>query len=141
ETKEDGQYRIRQPYQVLNIEDFCNECGNCTTFCPTAGAPYKDKPKVALTEESFRNMTEGFFLENHVLRYKKEGEILSLTETKDAWIYEGKDFSAILDQKSFEIRSIDISSQEQKEIRLHDAVTMSLILKTLIQERIIHENC
>jgi len=140
ETKKDGIYRIRQPYQVLNIEDFCNECGNCTTFCPTAGAPYKDKPKVALTEESFRNMTEGFFLENQVLRYKKEDEILSLTETKDAWIYEGKDFSAILDQKSFEIRSIDISSREQKEIRLHDAVTMSLIRKTLIHERIGYEN-
>lgn len=140
ETKEDSYYRIRQPYQVLNIEDFCNECGNCTTFCPTAGAPYKDKPKVALTEESFRNMTEGFFLENRVLRYKKEDEILSLTETKDAWIYEGKDFSAILDQKSFEIRSIDISSREQKEIRLHDAVTMSLIRKALIHERIGYEN-
>jgi putative selenate reductase len=139
-AEDDGLYRILQPYQILNIEDFCNECGNCTTFCPTAGAPYKDKPKVALTEESFRKMEEGFFLKDHILRYKKCGEILSLTQAKDTWLYEGKNFSVILDQTSFEIRSIDISSQEHKEIHLHDAVTMSLIRKALIHERIGYEN-
>jgi putative selenate reductase len=139
ETDDDGLYRIRQPYQILNIQDFCNECGNCTTFCPTSGAPYKDKPNVALTEESFRQMEEGFFLKDHILRYKKEGEIFSLTDTKDAWLFEGKEFSAILDQKSFEIRTIDISNTEQKEVRIHHAVTMSLIMKTLKNERIVHE--
>jgi putative selenate reductase len=139
ETVDDGIYRIRQPYQILNIEDFCNECGNCTTFCPTSGAPYRDKPKIALTEDSYRSLKEGFFLKDHILRYKKEGDIFSLTETKDSWLFEGKDFSAILDQKSFEIRSIDISNPERKEIRLHDAVTMSLIMKTLKNERIVHE--
>lgn len=140
QIQDDSLYRIRQAYQVLNIEDFCNECGNCTTFCPTAGAPYKDKPKVALTEESFRALKEGFFLKDQTLRYKKEGEIFSLSETKNAWLYEGKNFSLILDQKSFEIRSIDISAPVRKEIRLHDAVTMSLIRKTLIHERIGYEN-
>jgi putative selenate reductase len=48
-----GMATINQSYQVVNIVDFCNECGNCETFCPTAGAPYRDKPKVHLSRESF----------------------------------------------------------------------------------------
>jgi putative selenate reductase len=35
-------FAVEQAVQTLNIADFCNECGNCTTFCPSAGAPYKD---------------------------------------------------------------------------------------------------
>ena len=33
--------RIAQRFQIINLGDFCNECGNCTTFCPTSGAPYR----------------------------------------------------------------------------------------------------
>ena len=36
--------RLEQSYQIVNIADACNECGNCATFCPSAGAPYRDKP-------------------------------------------------------------------------------------------------
>ncbi|MCL2823469.1 MAG: FAD-dependent oxidoreductase, partial [Polyangiaceae bacterium] len=44
-----------QRYQVLNIADFCNECGNCTTFCPSAGAPFRDKPRVHITEQGLNS--------------------------------------------------------------------------------------
>ncbi|MCF7919268.1 MAG: putative selenate reductase subunit YgfK [Candidatus Cloacimonetes bacterium] len=29
--------------QILHIDKLCNKCGNCETFCPFNGAPYKDK--------------------------------------------------------------------------------------------------
>jgi putative selenate reductase len=45
--------RIGQSYQIINIGDFCNECGNCSTFCPTSGEPYRIKPKFYLTSKSF----------------------------------------------------------------------------------------
>jgi putative selenate reductase len=38
-------FSIDQQVQIVNIGDFCNECGNCSTFCPTAGAPYRSKPR------------------------------------------------------------------------------------------------
>lgn len=28
--------RLEQSYQIVNIADACNECGNCATFCPSA---------------------------------------------------------------------------------------------------------
>ena len=47
-------YRVRQPFQVAVLTDFCNECGNCTTFCPTSGRPYRDKPRLYLDRHGFR---------------------------------------------------------------------------------------
>ncbi|MCK4988084.1 MAG: FAD-dependent oxidoreductase, partial [Desulfobacterales bacterium] len=52
--------RIAQKFQIINLGDFCNECGNCTTFCPTNGAPYRVKPKFYLTPKSFENEQNGY---------------------------------------------------------------------------------
>ena len=47
-------FAVTQRVQTLNVADFCNECGNCDTFCPAAGAPYKDKPRFWIDEEGYR---------------------------------------------------------------------------------------
>jgi putative selenate reductase len=47
-------FAVNQRVQTLNIADYCNECGNCDTFCPAAGAPYKDKPRFWIDEEGYR---------------------------------------------------------------------------------------
>ncbi|PWB70437.1 MAG: putative selenate reductase subunit YgfK [Holophagae bacterium] len=58
-----GQERVevRQPYQVAVIADLCNDCGNCTTFCPTSGRPFADKPRLFLDEASFQAQTDNAF--------------------------------------------------------------------------------
>ena len=43
--------QLAQRYQVAVIADLCNECGNCTTFCPTSGKPYRDKPRLFVDRE------------------------------------------------------------------------------------------
>ena len=48
-------FALDQPYQVVNIADFCNECGNCTTFCPTSGRPYGDKPRIHLSRKDYES--------------------------------------------------------------------------------------
>jgi putative selenate reductase len=37
-------FAVHQTVQILTVGDFCNECGNCDSFCPTSGAPYREKP-------------------------------------------------------------------------------------------------
>ncbi len=54
EPSEPTAVTVSQPVQVLRIGDFCNECGNCDTFCPTAGAPHRAKPTFWLDAEGFR---------------------------------------------------------------------------------------
>ncbi len=46
-------FAVAQAVQILNVGDFCNECGNCTTFCPTSGRPYHDKPRFWLDKAGF----------------------------------------------------------------------------------------
>ncbi|HMO05376.1 MAG TPA: FAD-dependent oxidoreductase [Kiritimatiellia bacterium] len=53
---------IRQPHQVAVLADFCNECGNCTTFCPSAGRPYRDKPRLYRTAHEFEQQSDNAFM-------------------------------------------------------------------------------
>ena len=38
-------------HQILHIDKMCNECGNCTAFCPYASEPCKDKLTLFQTPE------------------------------------------------------------------------------------------
>ena len=44
------------------LADLCNECGNCRTFCPTAGAPYRDKPRLFLDRGEFEQQRDNAFM-------------------------------------------------------------------------------
>lgn len=50
------------PRQIVHIDGLCNECGNCGTFCPHAGLPYKDKITIFWTREAFEDSTNAGFL-------------------------------------------------------------------------------
>lgn len=54
-------FSIDQPVQIVNIADFCNECGNCTTFCPTAGLPFRDKPRFWLDRQGYEEARDDAF--------------------------------------------------------------------------------
>jgi len=53
---------VKQPFQVAVLADLCNECGNCTTFCPTAGRPYRDKPRLYLNHPEFEAQQDNAFM-------------------------------------------------------------------------------
>ena len=44
---------IRQPRQILHLDDLCNECGNCATFCAHQGRPFLDKPRLFFDPTDF----------------------------------------------------------------------------------------
>ena len=60
---------VGQRYQVAVLADLCNECGNCTTFCPTAGKPYRDKPRLYLDRKEFEKEKYNAFMV-----FRNEGE-------------------------------------------------------------------
>jgi len=61
-TSESSAFRVDQPYQIAVVTDFCNECGNCVTACPTSGEPYNDKPRLYLDRSEFEAETENAFM-------------------------------------------------------------------------------
>jgi putative selenate reductase len=54
-------FRVTQTRQILHVEDFCNDCGNCTTFCVHNGQPYVDKPRLFLSEKDFEQAEDNAF--------------------------------------------------------------------------------
>ncbi len=51
-----------QNLQIAVLTDFCNECGNCETACPTSGSPYKDKPRLYLDRGDFEAQNDNAFM-------------------------------------------------------------------------------
>lgn len=47
--------------QIIHVDKMCNECGNCKTFCPYAGAPYRDKITLFETYGDMLNSTNNGF--------------------------------------------------------------------------------
>jgi putative selenate reductase len=54
-------FGIEQGRQIVHVDDFCNECGNCATFCVHDGKPYVDKPRLFLTASDFEREEDNAF--------------------------------------------------------------------------------
>lgn len=66
--------------QILHIDGMCNECGDCATFCPYQGAPYREKMTLYWNEEDFNNSANpGFLLleggETPTFKVRLDGEV------------------------------------------------------------------
>jgi putative selenate reductase len=123
--------RIGQSYQIINIGDFCNECGNCSTFCPTSGEPYRIKPKFYLTSKSFAEETNGYMLADDVLHGRVNAEKETLSRQADHLIYETKDVRARLNSKTFAVEEIAFSEQAPDNIELRHAARMCVLMTAL----------
>jgi putative selenate reductase len=89
--------RIEQRPQILNIGDYCNECGNCATFCPTSGAPYLDKARFHVSADSFASAGAGYhFVSETHLKHKGEGRSADLVMALDGYVYEDEEVKVVL---------------------------------------------
>ena len=115
----DVELSITQPYQVAVVNDWCNACGNCSEFCPTAGHPHDDKPRIILNETVFRAFDDNAF---HARRVDGELELLGrqggathrLRWSKNL-IYEGPGFGADLDVKTASVVSLRPNADAPKD--------------------------
>jgi putative selenate reductase len=125
--------RIEQKYQILNIGDFCNECGNCATFCPTSGAPYRDKAKFHLTAESFDASPLGYrFSAGDRLDYKHDGRSASLATTSDGFIYESDDVKAWLG-RDYAAQKLQLKGDGKTAVNLRHAAEMAIFFQAARQ--------
>lgn len=127
----DQKMKIKQNRQTYNIADWCNECGNCATFCPTSGKPYLDKPKVHLSQESFNQSPNGYFIEkqkkNKIIKYKDGFNIHKLIVGKGVIEYENEKTKVDFDE-NFKVLDFKIKKVES-EILLRTAFDMYVISK------------
>jgi len=123
--------QISQKYQILNIGDYCNECGNCATFCPTSGAPYQDKPKFHLTSESFKTASYGYhFTADNRLEYKNDNQYAVLAKGAEGYTYEDESIKAILNQ-DYSAQQVQFKNSSQQAVNLLEAVQMAILFEAV----------
>lgn len=72
------------PFQILHIDAYCNECGNCATFCNHMGRPYKDKFTLFSRKDDFENSTNsGFIVEGDEVKVRLFGDVVNCCFDKD----------------------------------------------------------
>ncbi len=53
---------LREKWQYVCLAELCNACGNCTTFCPEQGEPFRIKPRLYVQPARFERAEGTAFL-------------------------------------------------------------------------------
>lgn len=128
-------YRVDQPYQIAILTDFCNECGNCVTFCPTAGEPYKDKPRLYLNRAEFEAETDNAFMifatdNGYRMDARFGGKTHQMLLADGILDYTGSAFTARINPADFTVTDAQLTngSKDGDTLSLKEAAVMYILL-------------
>lgn len=102
-------FSVDQGLQIAVLTDFCNECGNCVTACPTSGTPYRDKPRLYLNRDDFDAETDNAFMmwtgdDAAVVEARFAGETHRIS-INGSVSYESPDLQAVLEPETLRLVS------------------------------------
>jgi NADPH-dependent glutamate synthase beta subunit-like oxidoreductase len=127
-------YRAEQALQIAVLTDFCNECGNCTTACPTSGEPYHDKPRLYLDGGDFEDQRDNAFrlLRDGSIEARWQGETHRL-RVDGSVEYSTPAFTARLEPETFGLLDATpgASCADGQPLSLEPAAAMYVLLSGL----------
>lgn len=93
ETVKNGVFKLDKKSQIANLADFCNECGDCDTYCPEFGGPFIEKPRFFFSEQSYQQFSsyDGFYFPTRDSMKGRIGEqelLLSFDRKNNNYIWE-----------------------------------------------------
>jgi putative selenate reductase len=119
-----------QRLQIAVLTDFCNECGNCVTACPTCGTPYLDKPRLYLDRADFEAQSRNAFmlLGDGVTEARIGGQTHRIS-VNGRIEYTAPGFRAVLDRDTFAlVEATPAGAAEGKSLSLEPAAVMATLL-------------
>ncbi|MGI9610372.1 MAG: FAD-dependent oxidoreductase, partial [Acidimicrobiia bacterium] len=119
-----------QQFQIAVLTDFCNECGNCVTACPTSGEPYRDKPRLYLNREDFEaEKTNAFMMfGNSAMEARIDGQTHRI-DVNGHIEYTSPAFTAKLDASTLELlEATPTAASEGEVLTLEPAAIMHTLL-------------
>jgi putative selenate reductase len=124
-------FAVSQTRQIVHIDDLCNECGNCATFCVHTDKPYRDKPRLFLDRALFEQEEENaFFIEGNSLWRRQGGKLLCLTLENGAVKYEDEVLQLDLDE-SLVIRQSILQQEFAGEFSMRTVAEMLVLFQGL----------
>ena len=130
-SKETELFELKQKYQTAVFTSFCNECGNCAFFCPTAGKPYSDKVRFYNDISEFEGQSDNAFMifnKNNSWSIKAafNGDVHELSIGNDL-ICSNSKVSVKIDKNSFKPQSISMNNDDESVSLKNFAVMYSLL--------------
>ena len=123
-------YAVDQPLQIAVLTDFCNECGNCETVCPTSGRPYVDKPRLYLDRGDFLAEHDNAFMMfgDSVMQARIDGETHRMAVNGNVE-HESPLFAATLDRDTLAVVSAEANdAADGATLWLESAAAMYTLL-------------
>ena len=123
-------FAVNQRLQIAVLTDFCNECGNCVTACPTSGTPYLDKPRLYLDRADFEAQPSNAFmlLGDVVMEARFDGRTHRIS-VNGRIEYTAPGFRAILERDTFTlVEATPIGTAEGEALSLEPAAVMATLL-------------
>ena len=122
---------VAQGRQIIHVDDFCNECGNCATFCVHAGKPYTEKPRLFLKDTDFQLETDNaFFIERAgkpgIIRRREGGRESQLQVQNGTLLFENGQARVTL-SAAFEIKEMALKEEFEGTLSLREAAEMALL--------------
>ncbi len=78
---------FEDPFQILHLDAYCNECGNCLAFCPHDGGPYLKKFTLFSRKDDFENSSNsGFYTENDELLIRLGDKVIEGRINADGFV-------------------------------------------------------
>lgn len=137
---ESREFALKQKFQIANLADFCNECGDCDTYCPEHGGPFIEKPRFFFSEASYQrfNSYDGFYFpDSNSLKGRIAGKEYLLAFNPDTQIYLWKngavEFLLAADHRLVSgINFIELKQGE--EIDMQPYYTMRVLLDGILSD-------
>ena len=123
-------FDVAQRLQIAVLTDFCNECGNCVTACPTSGTPYLDKPRLYLDRADFEaQASNAFMLLGDGVMEARFGGLTHRISVNGRIEYTAPGFRAVLDRESFAlIEAVPTGAVDGERLSLQPAAVMATVL-------------
>jgi putative selenate reductase len=119
---------VAQNRQILHLDDWCNECDNCQTFCVHRGKPYREKPRLFLEEADFQlEADNAFYVAGQTIRRREGGQEARLSAENGSLVYENAYVRLGLTPE-FRVVEMTLKQAFEGTLSLREAAEMAVIL-------------
>jgi putative selenate reductase len=122
-------FAAEQARQILHVDDFCNECDDCQTFCVHHGKPYTEKPRLFLQERDFMQEEDNaFYIAGKTIRRRERGVESWLSFSDDRMIFENSQVRLEM-ARDYGINAMTLKQPFAGTLSLREAAEMKVILE------------